>query len=211
MTPAVQLFYDSGGNAAYLDILSKMYPSLDALARAGQEPGETRPFVMCEYAHAMGNSPGNLKEYWEVIEAHPRLRGGFIWDWVDQGIRQVTADGKEWYAYGGDFGDEPNSLSFCCNGIVFPDRSLHPAMWEVKKVYQPVRVEAVDLLAGKVAVTNRYFFSDLSGLDLSWKLISGEQILQSGQLSSVHTPPSDANVITVPFEKPDWNLVLNIG
>ena len=97
-----------------------MYPKLDALARAGQEPGETRPFIMCEYAHAMGNSPGNLKEYWEVIEAYPRLRGGFIWDWVDQGIRQVTEDGKEWYAYGGDFGDEPSSFSFCCNGIIFP-------------------------------------------------------------------------------------------
>ena len=164
--PTRPLFYDAGDKAPYLDILSTMYPKLDALARAGQEPGETRPFIMCEYAHAMGNSPGNLKEYWEVIEAHPRLRGGFIWDWVDQGIQQVTEDGKEWYAYGGDFGDEPSSFSFCCNGIVFPDRSLHPAMWEVKKVYQPVRVEAVDLLAGKVAVTNRYFFSDLSGLDL---------------------------------------------
>jgi beta-galactosidase len=197
------VFYDSGGNAAYLDILSKMYPSLEALARAGQTPGETRPFVMCEYAHAMGNSPGNLKEYWEVIEAHPRLRGGFIWDWVDQGIRQVTADGKEWYAYGGDFGDEPNSLSFCCNGIVFPDRSLHPAMWEVKKIYQPVKVETVDVMAGKVAVTNRYFFSDLGGLDLSWKLTSGEEILQSGQLERLHTPPFERESITVPFEKPE--------
>ncbi len=197
------VFYDSGGNAAYLDILSKMYPSLDALARAGQAPGETRPFVMCEYAHAMGNSPGNLKEYWEVIEAHPRLRGGFIWDWVDQGIRQVTADRKEWYAYGGDFGDEPNSLSFCCNGIVFPDRSLHPAMWEVKKVYQPVRVEALDLLAGKVTVKNGYFFSDLSGLELSWKLRADERVLQKGQLERLHTPPLESESITVPFDKPE--------
>ncbi len=196
------VFYDAGGKAAYLDILSTMYPKLDALARAGQEPGEIRPFIMCEYAHAMGNSPGNLKEYWEVIEANPRLRGGFIWDWVDQGIRQVTADGKEWYAYGGDFGDEPNSLSFCCNGIVFPDRSLHPAMWEVKKVYQPVKVEPVDLLAGKVALVNRYFFSDLDGLAVSWTLTSGERILQTGHLQKLQTPPSERDVITVPFEKP---------
>jgi len=179
--PSRPIFYDSADHAPYLDILSKMYPKLDVLARAGQEPGETRPFIMCEYAHAMGNSPGNLKEYWEVIEAHPRLRGGFIWDWVDQGISQVTSDGKEWYAYGGDFGDEPNSLSFCCNGIIFPDRSLHPAMWEVKKVYQPVRVESVDLLSGEVAVLNRYFFSNISGLELSWKLTSGERVLQTGQ------------------------------
>jgi beta-galactosidase len=114
--PTRPIFYDSGDRAPYLDILSKMYPKLDVLARAAQEPGETRPFIMCEYVHAMGNSPGNLKEYWEVIEAHPRLRGGFIWDWVDQGIRQVTKDGIEWYAYGGDFGDEPHSSTFCCNG-----------------------------------------------------------------------------------------------
>ena len=201
--PSRPIFYDSGDKAPYLDILSKMYPKLEVLAREGQAPGETRPFIMCEYAHAMGNSPGNLKEYWEVIEAHPRLRGGFIWDWVDQGIRQVTADGKEWYAYGGDFGDEPNSLSFCCNGIVFPDRSLHPAMWEVKKVYQPVRVDPVDLLAGQVAVTNRYFFSDLSGLAVDWRLTSGEHILQSGQLPPLHTPPFGKEILSVPLEKPE--------
>jgi beta-galactosidase/beta-glucuronidase len=201
--PTRPIFYDSGDRAPYLDILSKMYPKLEALARAAQEPGETRPFIMCEYAHAMGNSPGNLKEYWEVIEAHPRLRGGFIWDWVDQGIRQVTKDGIEWYAYGGDFGDEPNSSTFCCNGIVFPDRSLHPAMWEVKKVYQPVKVEAVDLPVGRVAVTNRYFFSDLDGLAVTWKLTSGERILQSGQLPPLHTPPASREFISVPFEKPD--------
>lgn len=201
--PTRPLFYDSGDHAPYLDILSKMYPRLDVLARAGQEPGETRPFIMCEYAHAMGNSPGNLKEYWEVIEAHPRLRGGFIWDWVDQGLRRVTEDGTEWYAYGGDFGDEPNSATFCCNGIVFPDRSLHPAMWEVKKVYQPVKIEAVDLLAGKVAVTNRYFFSDLDGLAVSWKLTTGERVLQTGQLPRLHTPPASREVISIPIEKPD--------
>ena len=201
--PTRPIFYDSGDHAPYLDILSKMYPKLDVLARAGQEPGETRPFIMCEYAHAMGNSPGNLKEYWEVIEAHPRLRGGFIWDWVDQGIQQVTEAGKKWYAYGSDFGDEPSSFSFCCNGIVFPDRSLHPAMWEVKKVYQPVKIEEVDLLAGKVAVANRYFFSDLSGLDLTWKLTSGDRILQRGRLPSLHTLPDSTEVITIPFDKPE--------
>jgi beta-galactosidase/beta-glucuronidase len=208
--PTRPIFYDSGDKAPYLDILSKMYPKVDVLARAGQEPGETRPFIMCEYAHAMGNSPGNLKEYWEVIEAHPRLRGGFIWDWVDQGIQRKTADGRVWYAYGSDFGDEPSSFSFCCNGIVFPDRSLHPAMWEVKKVYQPVKIEAADLLAGKVAVTNRYFFSDLSGLDVTWKLTDGEHVLQSGRLPRLSTLPvadprqgAGREIVTIPLEKPE--------
>ena len=201
--PTRPVFYDSGDRAPYLDILSKMYPKLDVLARAAQLPGETRPFVMCEYAHAMGNSPGNLKEYWEVIEAHPRLRGGFIWDWVDQGIRQVTKDGKEWYAYGGDFGDEPSSFSFCCNGIVFPDRRPHPAMWEVKKVYQPVGVEVVDLLTGSLAVLNRYYFSDLSGLEITWKLTSGERVLQTGHLPRLPTPPGGRESVVIPFEKPE--------
>jgi beta-galactosidase len=196
------LFYDAGGRASYLDILSTMYPKLGALAKAAEEPDEARPFIMCEYAHSMGNSPGNLKEYWEVIEAHPRLRGGFIWDWVDQGIQQVTADGKVWYAYGGDFGDEPSSFSFCCNGIIFPDRSIHPAMWEVKKVYQPVRVEADDLIFGKVVVTNRYIFSDLSGLAISWKLSADGRMLQSGHLSGLNTPPGGRETLTIPYEKP---------
>jgi beta-galactosidase len=115
----------------------------------------------------------------------------------------VTDDGKKWYAYGGDYGDEPSSFSFCCNGIVFPDRSLHPAIWEVKKVYQPVQVEAVDLLAGKIAVRNRYFFSDLSGLEINWKLVCGERILQSGPLPRLHTPPAGREIVSVPLEKPE--------
>jgi beta-galactosidase len=201
--PTRPLFYESADRAPYLDIVSQMYPSLEKLVRSAEIPGETRPYFMCEYAHAMGNSPGNLKEYWEVIEAHPRVRGGFIWDWVDQGLRRETSDGKTWYAYGGDYGDEPNSLSFCCNGIVFPDRSLHPAMWEVKKVYQPVRVEAVDVLAGKFTVTNKYFFSDLGGLALTWKLVSGERILQTGTLPRLQTPPAGCETVTVPFQKPE--------
>ena len=210
--PTRPIFYDAGDKAPYLDIVSKMYPKVDVLARAAQEPGEERPFIMCEYAHSMGNSPGNLKEYWEVIEAHPRLRGGFIWDWVDQGIQQLTKDSRVWYAYGGDFGDEPSSHSFCCNGIVFPDRSPHPAMWEVKKVYQPVKIEAVDLLEGKTAVTNRYSFSDLSGLEVSWNLTDGERVLQSGELPRLSTPAvadplqgAGREIVTIPLEKPELN------
>jgi beta-galactosidase len=200
--PTRPVFYDAARNAPYVDILSSMYPKLDALTKAAQEPGETRPFIMCEYAHAMGNSPGNLKEYWDIIEAHPRLRGGFIWDWVDQGIRQVTSDGKVWYAYGGDYGDEPSSFSFCCNGIVFPDRSFHPAVWEVKKVYQPVRVEAVDLLAGNVAVINSYFFSNLDGLEITWKLSADGRVLQSGVLPRLPTPPGGRETVNIAFKKP---------
>ena len=192
--------YRGPDTAREIDILSTMYPKVDDLARMAQVPGETRPLIMCEYAHAMGNSPGNLKEYWEVIESYPRLAGGFIWDWVDQGIRRNT-DGIEWFAYGGDFGDEPNSGSFCINGLIFPDRTIHPSLWEVKKVYQPVRVVPVDLPAGKVEVINCYAFSDLSGLDVTWTLSADDQVLQTGQLPRLHTPAGSREVVTVPFEK----------
>ena len=111
-----------------------MYPPVDLIITMAQQPGEDRPIVMCEYAHSMGNSPGNLVEYWEAVDQYKRLQGGFIWDWVDQGFLQKTADGEEWFAYGGDFGDHPNDANFCINGLVWPDRKPQPALWEVKKV-----------------------------------------------------------------------------
>ncbi len=193
--------YHGLDTAPEIDILSTMYPRVDELAQMAQVPGETRPLMMCEYAHAMGNSPGNLKEYWEVIESYPRLAGGFIWDWMDQGIRRNT-DGVEWFAYGGDFGDEPNSGSFCINGLIFPDRTIHPSLWEVKKVYQPVRVTPVDLAAGQVEILNRYSFSDLSGLDVTWTLSADDRVLQTGQLPRLHTPAGSRQIVTIPFEKP---------
>ena len=202
--PTRLLFYDAARDEPYLDILSTMYPRLDHLINLATRPGETRPFIMCEYAHAMGNSPGNLKEYWEIIDTYPRLRGGFIWDWVDQGIRQVTKDGEEWFAYGGDFGEVDSSKSFCINGLIFPDRRIHPSLWEVKKVYQPVKVEAVDLLTGKIRVTNRHFFSDMSHLVGEWKLTADGRVLQTAKLPKLTTPAGESEIITLPFEKPEF-------
>jgi beta-galactosidase/beta-glucuronidase len=195
--------YQGPETAPEIDIVSTMYPRLDRLIEMAQAPGETRPFIMAEYAHSMGNSPGNLKEYWDIIETYPRLQGGFIWDWVDQGLRRVTDEGEEWFAYGGDFGDVPNDSSFCINGLVFPDRTIHPSLWEAKKVYQPIKVEPVDLLAGQVEIVNRYFFSDLSGLDVAWKLSADDRVLQMGQLPRMHTPAGGRKVVAVPFVKPE--------
>ena len=158
---------------------------------------------MCEYAHSMGNSTGNLKEYWDAVEKYDRLQGGFIWDWVDQGIRQITEDGEEWFAYGGDFGDEPNDGSFCINGLIASDRVPHPGLWEHKKVLQPVRVEPIDLLAGQVRVVNKHLYSDLSGLDVSWTLTADGVVLQSGDLPALDTPAGGSAEVKVPFSTPD--------
>jgi beta-galactosidase len=200
--PSRPVHYESARDEPYLDILSVMYPKVSRLEEMAQAPGEMRPLVMCEYAHAMGNSPGNLKEYWEVIEKYPRLCGGFIWDWVDQGLLQTTAEGEAWFAYGGDFGDLPNDNSFCINGVIFPDRVIHPAMWEVKKIYQPLSIEEDNLLAGKIKVTNKNLFSDLSGLDITWKLSADGKTLTSGKLPPISTPTGENEIITIPYQVP---------
>ncbi len=194
------IHYESAKDAAMVDIISTMYPRVDHLIEAATKPGETRPFVMCEYAHSMGNSTGNLKEYWDAIRAHPRLIGGFIWDWVDQGLARET-DGQPWYAYGGDFGDVPNDGPFCINGLIWPDREVHPALWEYKKVLEPVVVDALDLPAGRLRVTNRYHFIDLSGLDIAWRVVVDGEALESGSLPPLAARPGESAEARVPYAK----------
>jgi beta-galactosidase len=186
-----------------VDIVSIMYPTLERLEALAEDPDETCPVLMVEYSHAMGNSVGNLKEYWEMIHKHRRLCGGFIWDWVDQGLKRKTEDSKEWWAYGGDFGDEPNDGNFCINGLVWPNRKPHPAMWECRKIFQPVEVEPVSLEEGKVRILNRYDFSDLGGLDIEWELRENGTTLQRGALPKTHTPPRESEVVAVPFTRPE--------
>jgi beta-galactosidase len=194
--------YEGPEDAPTVDMVSVMYPSVERAIELSQIPGETRPLIMCEYAHSMGNSTGNLKEYWDAVAEHPRFQGGFIWDWMDQGLRRVTEDGEEWFAYGGDFGDAPHDGPFCINGLICPNRRPHPALWEHKKIVQPVRVEPVDLSVGKVRVVNEHFFSDLSGLDISWTLSADGEVLQSGELDRLHTPAGGSEVVTIPVRRP---------
>ncbi len=152
------------------DIVAIMYPSADYLARYAREP-QTRPFIMCEYAHAMGNSCGGLSNYWDTIYKYPQLQGGCIWDWVDQGLLTKDALGREFYAYGGDFGENmPSDGNFCINGLVDPDRKPHPQLAEVRKVYQPVKIEAVDLDSLKFRIINRFDFSNLEEYTLLYRL-----------------------------------------
>ena len=194
--------HTQGKVSPVVDVIGVMYPTLERLTELAEDLNESRPVIMSEYAHSMGNSTGNLKEYWETIRSHKRLCGGFIWDWVDQGLERRTENGKKWWAYGGDFGDEPNDGNFCINGLVWPDRKPHPAMWECKKTFQPVKIEPVDLGAGKFEVTNNYDFSDLSELDIEWELTTDGEVLQSGQLPKLYTLPRNRETVTVPYTMP---------
>jgi beta-galactosidase/beta-glucuronidase len=177
-----------------------MYPSIQRILEMAQDKKESRPVVMCEYAHSMGNSTGNLREYWSAICSQPRLGGGFIWDWGDQVLRATTPDGVRFFAYGGDFNDQPNDGNFCINGLVSPDRAPHPALLEYKKVLEPVIVEALDLENGELRVTNRYTFSDLRHLKIVWEIKADGQVLQSGKHPPLTIQPGQNQVITLPIQ-----------
>uniref|UniRef100_A0A2P2KSG9 beta-galactosidase n=1 Tax=Rhizophora mucronata TaxID=61149 RepID=A0A2P2KSG9_RHIMU len=135
------LHYEGGGSQTpSTDIVCPMYMRFWDMVKIAKDPNEPRPLILCEYSHAMGNSNGNIHEYWEAIDSTFGLQGGFIWDWVDQGLLKESTDGSKNWAYGGDFGDLPNDLNFCLNGLIWPDRTPHPALHEVKYVYQPIKV-----------------------------------------------------------------------
>jgi len=196
--------YERAETHPHVDIVSPMYAPIERIVEYAQQH-QTRPLILCEYAHAMGNSVGNLKEYWDAIETYKHLQGGFIWDFVDQGLRRKTTDGQEFWAYGGDYGDIPNDGNFCCNGIVQPDRKPNPSLYEVKKVYQYVKIQPLDLLHGTFQVMNKYDFINLDFLDISWELTENGLSLQKGQLDRLSTAPGKIGIITVPFKTPKLN------
>ncbi|HUX44723.1 MAG TPA: glycoside hydrolase family 2 TIM barrel-domain containing protein [Terracidiphilus sp.] len=170
------------GNSIHGDALTPMYVKPQEIVSYYKKYGRGRPFFEIEYAHAMGNSTGDFQQYWDVFNAEPWAHGGFIWDWVDQGIRKTGPNGKQFWAYGGDFGDRPNDDNFCTNGLVLPDRTPHPGLTEVKKVYASIRVDPVDLLHGRVRVTNRYNFQSLGFVSGSWVLEENGRAIESGDV-----------------------------
>ena len=200
--PTRLIHYEGAGDAPVVDIVSVMYPTVERLVQEGEKTGDSRPFFMCEYAHAMGNGPGNLKEYWDAIYKFPRLLGGCIWEWVDHGIRQRTDDGKEWFAYGGDFGDIPNDGNFCIDGLNFPDRTPHTGLVEYKKIIEPVRVEPVDLTTGKLRIHNLYQFISLEGLDGSWKITRDGLTVQHGKLPELVIGPGQSQDVDPGYSLP---------
>lgn len=220
MDPTRPLHFEQDFAGKYVDVYSAMYPppqgwqqvaegdsfrfrsGLFAWDEYGGPGANDKPLVLCEYAHAMGNSVGSLQEYMDLFETYPQCIGGFIWDFADQSILRQTEDGRPFWGMGGDFGDEFNFGMFGCNGVVAADRSPHPSLYEVKKVYQSVSVEPVDLLAGELRVHNKHDFASLEHLLMVWRLTADGEIVQSGELPPLSTPPQAAELVKIPFAMP---------
>lgn len=194
------IHYERDRNGEVVDILSSMYTPIDQLIKLGQREDLPKPHILCEYAHAMGNGPGNLKEYWEVFYRYKRLQGGFVWEWIDHGIKKITSEGEEYFAYGGDFGDYPNDGNFVIDGLLFPDRIPSPGLLEYKKVLEPVEVKPIDLENGRFEVINRYDFLSLDHLIAFWSLESDGKTYQSGTLELPHIEAGKSREITIPYE-----------
>lgn len=182
------------------DIESQMYTRPADVEKYARSHA-AKPFILCEYSHAMGNSCGNLFKYWELFDKYPILQGGFIWDWIDQAIKTKTPDGKEYFAYGGDFGDTPNDGNFCGNGLIFADRTVSPKIFEVKKCYESVQFEAEDLTTGQIRITNKFLFTHLREFDLVWSIAeNGTQIAHGHSVADIE--PGTAGMVTLPYAWP---------
>ncbi len=182
------------------DMIVPQYPGPSRMENFAKS-NPKRPMIMSEYAHAMGNSVGNFQDYWDLIRQYPALQGGYIWDWVDQGLRKTTEQGHEIFAHGGDFGKPgvPSDGSFVLNGLLLPDRRPQPAIYEVKKAHQDIQFKAVDLLKGKVEIFNEFFFKNLDDYSLEWQLISNGEVLQQGNIEQLSLSPQQAKVLTLPY------------
>ncbi|MCP5522664.1 MAG: DUF4981 domain-containing protein [Verrucomicrobiales bacterium] len=194
--------YERAGLARHTDIYCPMYATPDQMERYARRNPD-RPLILCEYAHAMGNSVGNLTDYWEVIERYPVLQGGFIWDWVDQCLRARDDDGREFWAYGGDYGPPgtPSDGNFLANGVVAPDRTPHPSLTEVAKVYQYIKIDPVDLVEGRVRVRNAYAFSDLADFTVSYEIAAEGVVIKRGTLPVLDLEPGAEAEIQIPVRE----------
>lgn len=191
--------YEQAHGGANTDIMCPMYMRIgDMVKYAKSNP--VKPLIQCEYAHAMGNSVGNLQDYWNVIEKYPALQGAFIWDWVDQGLLTKNEAGEEFWAYGGDFGPDtvPSDGNFCLNGLINPDRKPKPHLLEVKKVYQYIGFNAVDLKKGLISIRNKYAFKNLSDFDFIWEIYGDGSLIENGRLDDKNIEPGDSLIVKIP-------------
>jgi beta-galactosidase len=189
----------SGGKRA-TDVICPMYPQIRDIIRWAETPTtDPRPLIMCEYSHCMGNSNGSLADYFAAFEQYPGLQGGYLWEWLDHGIKQTAPDGQTYWAYGGDFGDVPNDANFVTDGIVWPDRTPHPGFFEFKYLAAPVKVEAVNLNAGRIRILNKQDFIGLNGLKGEWELTQAGTIVAHGKLPTLKAGPGASQEVELPI------------
>jgi beta-galactosidase len=206
--------YEQAGNGRNTDIMCPMYASIQDIERYAKN-NPAKPLIQCEYAHSMGNSTGNLQDYWDVIERNPTLQGGFIWDWVDQGILTKDAKGNKFWAYGGDLGSDtlPTDGNFCINGLINPDRTVKPTLIEVGKVYQHIGFKVSDFKKSVFEIINKYSFTNLSEFDFTYEVVADGKVLKSGKLSNLDCPPGASRLYAIDTWmdiKPSTEYFLNI-
>jgi beta-galactosidase len=183
------------------DVACPMYPPIENIIDWSKNNNGSRPLILCEYSHCMGNSNGSLSDYWAAFDNYPGLQGGFLWEWIDHGILQTTVGGKPYWAYGGDFGDEPNDANFCIDGIVWPDRKPHPALFEYKYLAQPLKVEVIDISTGKFRIHNKQDFISLDWLIGDWELKCNGLVVNKGKLTDLDIPSGKSKVYELPISK----------
>lgn len=194
--------YERAGLNQHTDIYCPMYASVEYIKEYGSKE-QSRPLILCEYAHAMGNAPGNLKEYWDTIDNSQYLQGGCIWDWVDQGFEKIDSNGIKFFAYGGDYGpkDVPSDGNFLINGIITADRKETPKLKEVKKVYQNIKFEFANNLLSEVLITNKYDFTNLSDFYFNWELTEDGSVINKGTFDEFNLEPKQTKSIKLNIEQ----------
>ena len=196
-----QVGRDLGRGHTVTDIVCPMYAPAEEIEHWARTTTDYRPLILCEYSHAMGNSNGTLSEYWRLFRSLHGLQGGFIWVYLDHGLRTKTVDGVSYLGYGGDFGDKPNDANFCMDGLVSADRNPHPAMWEFMHAAQPHQLETVDALRGRFRIRNGFDFRTLSGYLLCWEMLSDGRVIDQGSVALPDVPPATWTDVHVPFSE----------
>ena len=221
MDPTRLVHYEGDFDVESADVYSTMYtwienPKKPYLMKDIIEKSK-KPHVHCEYCHAMGNGPGNLKDYQDLVYAHDKLQGGFVWEWFDHGIESFTESGEKYYRYGGDFGDDPSNKDFCIDGLIMPDRTPSPGLYEYKKVIEPITTTAVDIQKGIINLLSRYDFANLDRFNLVYKVMEDDVILQTGFMAVPSIEARANRDITLPYDlsaikvKPGAHYYVNIS
>lgn len=221
MDPTRLVHYEGDFDVESADVYSTMYtwienPKKPYLMKDIIEKSK-KPHVHCEYCHAMGNGPGNLKDYQDLVYAHDKLQGGFVWEWFDHGIESFTESGEKYYRYGGDFGDDPSNKDFCIDGLIMPDRTPSPGLYEYKKVIEPITTTAVDIQKGIINLLSRYDFANLDRFNLVYKVMEDDVIIQTGFMAVPSIEARANKDITLPYDlsaikvKPGAHYYVNIS